>query len=132
MLYSEFVENTGCKQTDHNYQVYKRLEILYMNDNTITKEEIYEYGRKLVDNSLTDEQVAWNNHINRLIDDLKERIATGKEDIVRYEDNLNWAKQYYRNKEEVKFWQRALKDEKVTLRGLRNEVRALKECLYTE
>lgn len=56
MLYSEFIEGTGCKDTKNNYQVYKNLEIMYMNSN-MSKSDIYEYGKKLVDNSKTDEEI---------------------------------------------------------------------------
>ena len=45
MLFSEFVEGTGCKDNEKNYEVYKNLEIMYMNSN-MSKAEIYEYGKK--------------------------------------------------------------------------------------
>lgn len=51
MLYSEFIAGTGCKNTSHNFRVYKDLEIMYDNSG-ITKEQIYEYGKKLVDNDV--------------------------------------------------------------------------------
>ena len=56
MLFSEFREGTGCKDNQHNHEVYKNLEIMYMNSD-MTKEEIYEYGKKLVDNSKTVEEL---------------------------------------------------------------------------
>lgn len=51
MLYSEFVEGTGCKENMHNFKVYEDLEVMYDNSN-LTKEQIYEYGKKLVDNDI--------------------------------------------------------------------------------
>lgn len=51
MLYSEFVEGTGCKENMHNFKVYRDLEVMYINSN-LTKEQIYEYGKKLVDNDV--------------------------------------------------------------------------------
>lgn len=51
MLYSEFIAGTDCKDNTHNFNVYKRLEVMYMNSD-ITKEEIFEYGKKLVDNDV--------------------------------------------------------------------------------
>lgn len=51
MLFSEFVEGTGCKSTNYNFKVYKDLEIMY-NNSELTREKIYEYGRKLVNNDV--------------------------------------------------------------------------------
>ena len=51
MLFSEFIEGTGCKGTRHNFKVYQDLEVMYDNSN-LTKEQIYEYGKKLVDNNV--------------------------------------------------------------------------------
>ena len=38
MMYSEFVKGTGCKENNHNYNIFIKLEDLYMNSD-ITKEE---------------------------------------------------------------------------------------------
>ena len=133
MLYDEFVENTGCRQTDYNYQIYKRLELIYMNDNTVTKEEIYEYGKKLVDNSLTKEQLKWNEDIDEQIVEIKQRIESGKDDIERYKANLEWSKGTYFGddlKAELKFWRRAIKDEQDTIKRLRENIKWLKDCKY--
>ena len=51
MLYSEFIEGTGCQDNRHNFKVFQDLEVMYMNSN-LTKEQIYEYGKKLVDNTV--------------------------------------------------------------------------------
>lgn len=133
MLYDEFIKGTGCKERPCNYEVFKRLEIIYMNDDTMTKEDVYEWGKKLVDNDLTDEQKAWNRRANEQIDAYKERIVEGKRDLQRYKANLEWAKTQYWGedlKEELKFWKRAIADENNTLKTLRNRIRALKESLY--
>lgn len=68
-MYSEFLDGTGCRQTDYNYQVYKRIEAAYMSDDTMTKADAYDWGRKLVDNSLTEEELG-------IIDDLEARNET--------------------------------------------------------
>lgn len=57
MMYSEFAENVGCRDNEHNHEVFRNLEIMYMNSD-VSKETIYEYGRKLVDNSQTEERRA--------------------------------------------------------------------------
>lgn len=51
MLFSEFVENVGCKESAHNFKVYKDLEVMY-NNSDLTKDQIYEYGKKLVNNDV--------------------------------------------------------------------------------
>ena len=64
MLWCEFIDGTGCKISEHNYQVYKDLEIMYINSD-MTKNQVYEYGKKLVDNSKTPEQIAFIEGIKR-------------------------------------------------------------------
>ena len=100
MMYSEFVAGTGCKDTEYNYKIYKRLELMYMADDSITKQEIYEYGKKLVDNSKTPREIEFENNIKSQIAEIKETIKIYREDIKRYEFYLgtetdkSWAKSY--------------------------------------
>lgn len=82
MLYSEFVQGTGCRETDNNYRVYKELELIYMNTDC-TKEHIYEMGKKLVDNSKTEEEIALENQYKEEIASLKRDIEIHK-DFVKY------------------------------------------------
>ena len=70
MLYSEFVAGTGCKDNEHNYKVYKDLEVMYMNSD-MSKAEIYAYGAKLVDNSPSKAQAEAVAKISKQIDDVK-------------------------------------------------------------
>ena len=80
MLYSEFVAGTGCRETDHNYKVYKELEIIYMNTDC-TKEHIYEMGKKLVDNSKSEAEL-------KLEAEIKEEIEQHKAEIEKYKSWL--------------------------------------------
>ena len=57
MLWSEFVDNTKCKVTEHNFEIYKALESLYMLVEDMPKSEIYQIGKRCVDNSLTVEEI---------------------------------------------------------------------------
>lgn len=82
MLYSEFVQGTGCKETDYNYKVYKDLEVMYMNSN-MSKAEIYEYGKKLVDNSKTEAEIALEKQYKEEIERIKRDIEIHK-DFVRH------------------------------------------------
>lgn len=77
MLFSEFQKGTGCKNNEHNQKVYRDLDIMYMNSD-MSKEEIYEYGRKLMDNSKTDEQIALEVKVKAEIGAYKEAIKSEK------------------------------------------------------
>lgn len=100
MLYSEFVEGTGCKDNEHNYEVYKNLEIMYMNSN-LSKADIYEYGKKLVDNSRSVEEIEFERGI-------KEKIKAYKEDIESYKRQIEFY-EYIDNKEMVDFYKKEIK-----------------------
>ena len=95
MLYSEFVAGTGCKENDHNYKVYKDLEVMYMNSD-LSKQDIYEYGKKLVDNSKSEEQIALEAQVNAEIAQYKSDIEYLKAELqrftgyVRTEDDVVW------------------------------------------
>ena len=84
MLYSEFVQGTGCVENDHNFKVYKDLEVMYSNS-TLSKQEIYEYGKKLVDN--TPSQATLD-----LIAGIKEQINTHSELIRGYKKDIAFQK----------------------------------------
>lgn len=91
MLYEEFLQGTGCKANEHNYQVYRHLEVIYMYGKDwlhedITKEFIYEYGKKLVDNSPSPEEL-------KRIADLKEQIASIKSEIKDNNESIKYAKE---------------------------------------
>lgn len=128
MLYDEFLVGTGCKDNATNYAVYKDLEILYMNSNK-TKEEIYEYGKKLVDNSLTQQQIEFNEGIDRDIADIRRDIQDNKDEASRLaEDYIYWktrapdyAKQVYEN----------LKRTNRERIEMRRKIKWLKACKYT-
>lgn len=85
MLWSEFIEGTGCKDTEKNYAVYKELELIYTNTDC-TKEHIYEMGKKLVDNSKTEKELEFERRI-------KEEIQFYKNEVERMTREIAWAKQ---------------------------------------
>lgn len=100
MLFDEFVQGTGCKETDYNYKIYKRLELMYMADESITKEEIYEYGRKLVDNSKTEAELVYEQKLKQEVIELRQHIDFLKSEVERYksyakdETDPFWVKHY--------------------------------------
>lgn len=85
MLWNEFVEGTGCRDNEHNYKVYKDLEVMYMNSD-MNKAEIYEYGKKLVDNSKSEKELEAEREI-------KEEITFWKNEIERFNREIAWNKE---------------------------------------
>lgn len=122
MLYSEFIEGTGCKDSEYNFKIYKRLELMYMADDAITKAEIYEYGKKLVDNSKSQEQIAFENEIKRQIADLREQLKTFQADAKRY---MEW------HKEEPgdTYWKKQAQWQKDLVKTTKQQIAGLKFCL---
>lgn len=118
MLYSEFVENTGCKETDYNYLVYKRLELIYMNDDTVSKQDIYEYGKKLVDNSETEAEIEFETQINAEIAGHKSQIESYKKDL-EFEKYMLSIDSTKGRKAAVKYTEEAIKAERRKIKELK-------------
>lgn len=127
MLYSEFVEGTGCKDNEKNYEVYKNLEIMYMNSN-MSKAEIYEYGKKLVDNSKSEVELKIEAEVKEKIEEHKKEIAQYKEWIKQNEEMLSYWKEQM-DKEMVAFYRNPIKYWKKEIRYHRNQISALKLVL---
>ena len=127
MLYDEFLACTGCRDNSDNYKIYKDLEILYMNSD-ITKEQIYEYGKKLVNNALTDAQIAWNADIDARIAKLQEQVDYYVGEAEYYVKVI----EMWRGHDEdcVKSGKYQLKRVKREARYYRNKIRDLKSCKY--
>lgn len=123
MLYSEFVEGTGCKVNDHNYKVYRDLEVMYMNSN-MSKAEIYEYGKKLVDNSKSEEELRVEREINEEIEEYKAEIKKYNEFI---KDNERLAEYWKRlgDKEMIAFYRNPIKYWKQEIKHCRNKIAEL-------
>ena len=111
MLYNEFIEGTGCRDNAHNFKVYKDLEVMYMNSD-LTKTEIYEYGKKLVDNSKSKEEIEFEQKIMAEIEALKI-------DVEYYRSEIAWAEQ------EIKTWKEFGDQDMVNFR--RNDMRYYKD-----
>ena len=127
MLYSEFIENTGCKASEYNYQVYKNLEVMYMNSD-ISKEVIYEYGKKLVDNSKSQAVIEFEEGITKKIEEKKKIIEDNKWSIEYYNNLLNDSHYYLTDSEKLTY-KRHIKSYKLDNRSLRNEIRSLKDMI---
>lgn len=127
MLYNEFIEGTGCKDNDHNYKVYKDLEIMYMNSD-MSKAQIYEYGKKLVDNSKSEAELKVEAEIKTQIEEHKARIATLRGWIKQNEEMLGYWKEQM-DKEMMAFYRNPIKNWKEEIRYHKNQIVALKWVL---
>ena len=125
MLYTEFLEGTGCRDNDHNYKIYKQLEIIYMNDESTTKADIYEYGKKLVDNSKPQEIIDLENQI--LAD-----IESDKRQIKELTEDINRIKGYIENEPDPlwkKSWKNDIKWRKQDIARLKTHIKLSKLIL---
>lgn len=125
MMYSEFVEGTGCKENEHNYKVYRDLEIMYMNSD-MSKDEIYEYGKKLVDNSKSEEQIRIEKKIKEEIEDEKDLIKWYKDKIRLYTMFINETPCSFEEVKEYKHW---IKSYKEMIKNARSRIKSLKWIL---
>lgn len=121
MMYTEFIEGTGCRENDHNYKVYKDLEVMYMNSD-LTKEEIYEYGKKLVDNSKSEQELEIENQWKCEIASLKEQLKGFREEVKRYQE-------YYDTDRTDKFWRDQRDFSKECVRKCRVKIKELQWIL---
>lgn len=127
MMYSEFAEAVGCRDNDHNHKVFRDLEIMYMNSD-MSKAEIYEYGKKLVDNSKSEKELALESEVKEEIEKIKTEIESAKGWVNYYKTQ----KEYNKSVQD-KFWEnenrrmeRYYRDE---IKKLRNRISALKWVL---
>lgn len=127
MMYSEFVAGTGCKENGHNYEVFKNLEIMYMNSD-LSKEQIYEYGKKLVDNSKSEAELKVEAEVKAEIEEHKAEIAQYKKWI---EENKEFAAYWkeHGNKEMVAFYKNPIKHWEQEIKYHRNQINALEWVL---
>ena len=125
MMYSEFAQNTGCKDNEYNHKLFKRLEIIYMEDDSITKEEIYDMGKKLMDNSKSEEQIRLENEITCEIECYKEDITRHKTEINQYkaliaEETDKWF---------IRTWKDSIKWRRAEIKRLQLKINNLKWVL---
>ena len=111
MMYSEFVNGTGCKENEHNYNIFLQLEKLYMESN-ITKEDVYNFGKKLVDNSKTEKEIELEKEIN-------EKIEEENKAITYWEERADFYKNIMEDKKEARRFQKLANEHKQRVKELR-------------
>lgn len=83
MLYKEFLTGTGCRDNEHNYRIFENLNAMYMNTD-MSKEEIYSYGNKLVNNDKSKKELELEKQANEHIEKIKKYIEYLKEELDKY------------------------------------------------
>lgn len=73
-MYSEFIDGTGCRQNDHNYQIFKGVETLYNTVESMTKEQAYSLALPLLDNNLNETERLLVEYLGRLIEDRDDEL----------------------------------------------------------
>ena len=124
MLWNEFIEGTKCKDTEYNYSVYKNLEELYMNNDKLTKEDIYKVGKQLVDNSPTKKEIEFQNYISNEIAIMESDIAFYERDIDRYEWYIHEIETIDYTAENKKIW---INDYKYQIKWRKEEIKKMKQ-----
>lgn len=122
MLYGEFLEGTEAKDNEYNYQIYKELEIIYMNTDC-TKQHIYDLGKKLVDNTWkTEEQKQVEREALEEIERLKQENEDYKKEIawknylISTETDKEWQKSYRNN---IRYYRERMKENRDRIKALK-------------
>lgn len=127
MMYCEFVEGTGCKDNEYNRKVFDNLEAMYMNTN-MSKSEIYEYGKKLVDNSKSEAELKLEAEVKAEIEMLKNEIVLRKHEIAyREECKAMWKET--NDKEMVRMQKTTIDYEKRMIKEAKARIKALEWVL---
>lgn len=124
MLYSEFIENVKCRDNEYNYKVYKTLENLYMINDKLTKTDIYETAKTLVNNDKSQKQVEFENDINA-------RINVYNKDIKYFTDRIDMLKSFFEisTDEQNKIYREDIKRYKTEIKKCKIEIKKLKWVL---
>ena len=101
---------------------------MYMNTE-MTKEEIYEYGKKLVDNSKTAEEIELENKINFEIGLVEVRLNKVRESIKYYADRAVTELEFFGKTDYWKATNNIIKQYKAERSELNSQLRMLKEIL---
>lgn len=124
MMYSEFVENTGCRENEHNCKLFERLEAMYMNTD-ITKAEIYEYGKALMNNELSEKQKAHNEQMRQEIQELTNELEQAKAWKAR---DMEYAKNA-EDRESRQFWHQSINADISYIKELRWKIAIRKDAI---
>ena len=90
MMYSEWIENTGARDNEANRKTWERIERIYMEDESFTKEDAYTWGKALMNNEPSEEEKAFRAKIESEIKELQEALKAAKEQKAWHEEQKAW------------------------------------------
>lgn len=123
MMFSEFVEGTGCKDNEFNRKLFEKFEEIYMMNDSFTKAQIYEAAKPFCDNSKSPEEIEAEEKVKAEIAQYEEWIESDLLLIDRYKAliEVSWDKQ------EIKSYKESAKFYKNEVKGYRAQVATLKK-----
>ena len=92
----------------------------------MSKEKIYQYGRKLVDNSLTDKEIEHNAGIMAQIEDAKKEIKSLRESAA---SDAAYAR--HQGPEWAAYYKAAAREKRKAARALQDQVKMYRALLIT-
>ena len=126
MLYSEFLENTKAKDSEYNYNVYKSLEALYMNNDSMTKQDVYKAAKTLINNEPTEEEKAIDEKVKKEIEEAKKDNVYYKSRIDLYMDFLRDEAETLDRPEVIKEYRETIKNYRQAIKRNVNRIKSLK------
>lgn len=81
MMYSEFVKGTNCRENEHNYQIFRGIEIIYNNTESMTKEQAYEMALPFIEGRLSEEEQNMLTLIDGMISDRLDEMG----ELIEYQ-----------------------------------------------
>lgn len=96
MLYSEFLTGTGATDNAYNFAEYKRIEKIYLSDDSMTKSKAYKLY--VAPNDFIIGLMTQNSRLQSQVYDLKSKLdgaETALQDATRkYEAEKRWNREY--------------------------------------
>ena len=130
MLYSDFLKGVGCRDTKNNYKIFSDLEILYVNSD-LTEEQIYAYGKRLVNTALTREEREINAKIEKDICDTHILLHNAEIDLEKYNaDFRHYTTLGLVDDESIRFWKKEIRITRKKIREYKELIKDLEQCKY--
>lgn len=133
MMYSEFLSGVGCPDRPQNYAVFKSLESLYMENDSMTKEAVYEAGKSLADFSKSQSEIDAENAMAETIATIRRNVSyeTARIDVLSQDISAYNARigEYFWDEDEVKYLKSEVKKAREIIKNRKNLVRQWKNEL---
>lgn len=122
MMFSEFVEGTGCKDNEFNRELFKKFEEIYMMNDSFTKAQIYEAAKPFCNNEKSPEEIEAEEKVKEEIAEYEAWISENELRIERYRCYVECST----DKEEIKTYREEVKRCKAENKHFRGQIVSLK------